>query len=64
MATDNVHWTFWGWVGQPMDVIFPISVAPIDELDEISQKSGRYQRGGGGSKNNVQWTLSVAVIYI
>ena len=30
-----------------MDVIFPISVAPIDELDEISLKSGRYQRGMG-----------------
>ena len=34
-----------------MDVIFPTSVAPIDELDEISQKSGRYQRGGVGVKN-------------
>lgn len=33
-----------------MDVIFPISVAPIDELDEISLKSGRYQRGAGGQK--------------
>ena len=64
MATDNVHWTFWGWGGQPMDVIFPISVAPIDELGEIALKSGRYQRGGEGSKNNVHWTLSVAVIYI
>ena len=32
-ATYNVHWTFWGWGGQPMDVIFPISVAPIDELE-------------------------------
>ena len=29
-----------------MDVIFPISVAPIDELGEISLKCGRYQRGG------------------
>ena len=47
-----------------MDVIFPISVAPIDEHGEISLKSGRYQGGGGGSKNNVPWTLSVAVIYI
>ena len=47
-----------------MDVIFPISVAPIDELDEISLESGRYQRGSGGSKNNVHWTLSVAVICI
>ena len=33
-----------GGGGQPMDVIFPISVAPIDELGEISLKSGRYQR--------------------
>ena len=30
-----------------MDLIFPISVAPIDELDKISLKSGRYQRGVG-----------------
>ena len=47
-----------------MDVIFPISVAPIEELDEISLKSERYQRGVWGSKNYVHWTLSVAVIYI
>ena len=39
--------------GQPMDAIFLISVAPIDELDEISLKSGRYQREGGGSKNKI-----------
>ena len=51
--------------GQPMDVIFPISVAQIDELSEISEKSGRYKRGwGDGVKNTVHWTLSVAVIYI
>ena len=50
MATDNVHWTFWGWGGQPMDVIFPISVAPIDELDEMPLKSGSYERGGEGVK--------------
>ena len=34
----------------PMDVIFPISVAPIDQLDKISPKSGRYQRGWGIKK--------------
>ena len=36
--------------GQPMDVIFPISVAPIDELGEISRKSGRYERGASNVK--------------
>ena len=41
-----------GGGGQPMDVIFPISVAPIDEIDKISLKSGRYQ-WGVGVKNNV-----------
>ena len=37
MATDNVQWTFWGWGGQPMDVIFSIFVAPIDELEIASR---------------------------
>ena len=51
--------------GQPMDVIFSISVAPIDEL-EITYIKVDVIKGGidGGSKNNVHWTLSVAVIYI
>ena len=35
-----------------MDVIFPISVAPIDELDEMSLKCGRYQRGVGVKKKS------------
>ena len=35
-----------GMGGQPMDVFFPISVAPINEHDEISLKSGPYQKGG------------------
>ena len=38
--------------GQLMEVLFPISVAPIDELGEISLKNGHYQRGDGGSKND------------
>ena len=42
-----------------------ISVAPIDEL-EITSKKWTLSKGGGGGglKNNVHWTLSVAVIYI
>ena len=51
--------------GQPMDVIFSISVAPIDE-QKITSKKWTFSKGAGGgeSKNNVHWTLSVAVIYI
>ena len=25
-------------------------------------RGGRYRRGGGGSKDNVHWTLSVAMV--
>ena len=50
--------------GQPMDVIFSISVAPIDEIEITSKKVDVIKGGVGGSKNNVHWTLSVAVIYI
>ena len=28
-ATDNVQWTFWGWGGQPLDVMVSFSVAAI-----------------------------------
>ena len=39
-----------GGGGQPMDVIFPISVAPIDELSEISKKWTLSRGGVGGQK--------------
>ena len=50
--------------GQPMDVIFSISVPQIDELEITSKKVDVIKGGMGGSKNNFHWTLSVAVIYI
>ena len=40
-----------------------ISVAPINKLEITSKKIDVIQMGVG-SKNNVHWTLSVAVIYI